>query len=92
MSTMVVSKVPGGVISQYLIEKVAKRRLGKRKYAFFKVIVGGIPFYVPITGDVWETFGLTDADFRELGKGEIECTRHGLDGFLRQLIDSVALQ
>ena len=29
MSTMVVSKVPGGVISQYLIEKVAKRRLGK---------------------------------------------------------------
>jgi len=101
MSIDVVSALPDGVeISQHLREKAAKRRLGKKKYAFFRLSLYGRSFYVPITNEVWETFALKDSDFHENddetpeGKRVVrfECTRHGLDGFLRQLIDSIALQ
>ena len=88
----VVSKLPEGIeLSHHLLSRVARRKLGKRKYAFFQIELYGRTFYVPITNEVWEVFALKDSDFLERRDG-VECTRPGLEVLFRELIDSTALQ
>jgi hypothetical protein len=97
----VVSKLPEEVqLSPHLCGKAAKRRYGKRKYAFFKIQLYGRFFYLPITNEVWEMFNLQDSDFNESmdetpeGKQvkRYTCNRSGLHGFLQLLVDAIALQ
>ena len=97
----VVSSLPDGVeISQHLCDKAAKRRLGKKKFQFFKILLYGRSFYVPITNEVWEAFRLKNEDFREYDdetcegkkfKG-VECSREDVRGMLQQLVDAISLQ